>query len=1119
MSDTPGVHAQITADSTSFVVAVNNAANKLNDLTAQSKELKNAQAKLSEKLEEATKKYGEKSKKVKNLKNDLRDNAKAQKELAAEIKTTTESIEKSTQQFLKYNNDVKDNSKGTADTLKKTFGVIKGIIAGYAGKKLYEVLIGTNADYEQSLTSIEVMLQSTSKAQRMIEDIEKFAARTPLKTEDVTQATELLLSYGEAEENVMTRLQQLGDVSRGNAEKFNRVTLAYGQMVAKGKVTGEEMRQMTEAGVPLLSQLARSMNVTTAELSDMISAGKVGIPELNKALEDATSAGGQFFGMMDKQSKTFSGMMSTLSDNAAIYSRKIGEESFKYLEMEAGNLIDVLNELETSGRGDAIASQIGQDIANVVINIVNLIKWLYEMREVITTVAGAWVGFKVSMAIAGVVNNAIVGFNTLATTLKTVKTATDVAKIANDALNTSLMSSPWGVVAAIIGVVGGALLTYVTQAKLARSATEELTAEQQALTSAEVAQAEKLKLAKERLYELEDQMKSGKLTTDEATQAKKEMNTIISQLNGEIPNLKLAINSETGELNRQRIEVDNLTESYYKLMYAKAASAAYENKLTELMSKKIEAEEEKDKRQKAYNKSKKASDKATDRYFGELADDMDSGSFMGTLNNIAHDVLAPFGVQSFFTGEIYTDQDKKKLEKANKELNKINKEIEETTQKATEATLEYEKLLAEIGGGDKNENNSPSTYTPSDGSSRASGSSSGPASQKKTQAELDLDEFKKRYEDSLEYIELHNMLDDWHTIVDESGKADSEVEAYKRIVAYTSAAYNDGKIDDDYYEKTIKSLAKSLHSAQRDEYSGRFNDSLEYIEKNNKYGTWGDDNIFKAIERIQKYTDEARQNLIIDNDTYINNIAKIEELLETQISDIIEGESEKRKQTYQMEFDIEKQLIEDRLALRQAEYKKESAYLDELVKKRNQAKEDEDYATQMERLKLKLEYENDETNKNALNKEIEKLQEQIDDTEFERDIERRRENIEARQQKAEENAQKGIDLITDYYTAKMADVNIAKEITDSVDMGEYQQIGSMIGEWVATGFKLKIDSMVDSIVSSLADLPSPQTFVTNDNSKTLNISPNYQLPDNPTATDYLKATRRAFDEITFFEGY
>ncbi len=1092
MSDNPGVHAQLTADSSSFVAAIDNAKNKLIDLKEQTKLLKDSQVEIASQLEKAKKKYGENSTQVKRLKADLADNARAQKDLAKEVKKTNSEIEKATKGLKKYAEEATKNTNSAVDSVKNGFNIIKGIIAGYAGKKLYEVLIGTNADYEQSLTSLEVMLQSTSKAQKMMDDIEKFSSTTPLKNEDVQKATELLLSYGEAEQNVMTRLQQLGDVSRGNAEKFSRVTLAYGQMVAKGKVTGEELRQMTEAGVPMLSALAKSMNITTAALSDMISDGKVGIPELNKALEDMTGAGGQFFGMMDKQSKTFSGMLSTLSDNAAIYSRKIGEESFKYLEQEAGNLLNTINELNESGKGDRLAETIGKDIANVVVNIVNLIKWMYEMRTVIITVAGAWAGFKVSMSIAGTINSVIIAFHTYTTTLKTVKTASDAATIANDALKGSLIATPWGAIAAVIGIVAGALVTYALQAKTANDATKELTAEQEALNSTEVAQAEKLKVAKNRLYELEDRMKSGKLTTEQATKAKKEMNSIVQNLNNEIPNLKLSIDSETGALSRQRSEVDNLTNSYYKMAYAKAMAAAYQSKFDSIAKKIVDKED----------KIKKNQEKAS-----EIRKD-------GSTKVVK--------VGKARSGATVVDDTNEKLEKLHEknyalfdDIEDLKSEMTDTYEEMNKQLLDYEKFVGIVGEKD----DTPGNYTPSPGGSpTSSGGKSSTTPRGKTQAEIDLEEFKKKYEESLEYIELHNMLDDWHTIVMDDGTVDSEIAAYKRMAAYTAAAHNNGKIDDDYYEKTVKELFKKQYTAQRDEYTSRFQDSLDYIEKNNKYGTWGDDNVFQAIYRIQQYTDEARRNKLIDDKTYVANLGKVQELLESEISTIIENESEKRKQTYQNEFDLEKQLIEDRLELRKAEYKKQSEYLDKLVEKRKQAKEDEDYATKMERLKLKLEYETDDANKISLQKEIKKLQEQIDDTEFERDIERQRESLTKRQEQAEESAKKGIDLITDYYTAKMNDVNIAKEITANVDMGEYQKIGSMMGEWIASGIRLKINGIVDGIVKTIKDLPSPQTFVTNDNSKTINFSPLYKLPDRPTYSQYLKATKKAFSDIAFFEG-
>ena len=1092
MSDNPGVHAQLTADSSSFVTAINNAKNKLIDLKEQTKLLKDSQVEIASQLEKAKKKYGENSTQVKRLKTDLADNARAQKDLAKEVKKTNSEIEKATKGLKKYAEEAAKNTNSAVDSVKNGFNIIKGIIAGYAGKKLYEVLIGTNADYEQSLTSLEVMLQSTSKAQKMMDDIEKFSSTTPLKNEDVQKATELLLSYGEAEQNVMTRLQQLGDVSRGNAEKFGRVTLAYGQMVAKGKVTGEELRQMTEAGVPMLSALAKSMNITTAALSDMISDGKVGIPELNKALEDMTGAGGQFFGMMDKQSKTFSGMLSTLSDNAAIYSRKIGEESFKYLEQEAGKLLNTINELNESGKGDRLAETIGKDIANVVVNIVNLIKWMYEMRTVIITVAGAWAGFKVSMSIAGTINSVIIAFHTYTTTLKTVKTASDAATIANDALKGSLVATPWGAIAAVIGIVAGALVTYALQAKTANDATKELTAEQEALNSTEVVQAEKLKVAKNRLYELEDQMKSGKLTTEQATKAKKEMNSIVQNLNNEIPNLKLSIDSETGALSRQRSEVDNLTNSYYKMAYAKAMAAAYQSKFDSIAKKIVDKED----------KIKKNQEKAS-----EIRKD-------GSTKVVK--------VGKARSGATVVDDTNEKLEKLHEknyalfdDIEDLKAEMTDTYEEMNKQLLDYEKFVGIVGG----KNDPPGKYTPSPGGSpTSSGGKSSTTPRGKTQAEIDLEEFKKKYEESLEYIELHNMLDDWHTIVMDDGTVDSEVAAYKRMAAYTAAAHNNGKIDDDYYEKTVKELFKKQYTAQRDEYTSRFQDSLDYIEKNNKYGTWGDDNVFQAIYRIQQYTDEARRNKLIDDKTYVANLGKVQELLESEISTIIENESEKRKQTYQNEFDLEKQLIEDRLELRKAEYKKQSEYLDKLVEKRKRAKEDEDYATKMERLKLKLEYETDDANKISLQKEIKKLQEQIDDTEFERDIERQRESLTKRQEQAEESAKKGIDLITDYYTAKMNDVNIAKEITANVDMGEYQKIGSMMGEWIASGIRLKIDGIVDGIVKTIKDLPSPQTFVTNNNNKTYELKTNIVASNTPSRRTIAKAAKKALSDIAFFEG-
>ena len=100
----------------------------------------------------------------------------------------------------------------------------------------------------------------------------------------------------------------------------------------------------------------------------------------------------------------------------------------------------------------------------------------------------------------------------------------------------------------------------------------------------------------------------------------------------------------------------------------------------------------------------------------------------------------------------------------------------------------------------------------------------------------------------------------------------------------------------------------------------------------------------------------------------------------------------------------------------------------------------------------------------------------------------------------------------------MNDVNIAKEITANVDMGEYQKIGSMMGEWIASGIRLKIDGIVDGIVKTIKDLPSPQTFVTNNNNKTYELKTNIVASNTPSRRTIAKAAKKALSDIAFFEG-
>lgn len=284
----------------------------------------------------------------------------------ASAKKFDSSIDNAKSSTKQLNSEVTKTSTQASKLSSSMGSVLKGVVAGYTGKALVEYLIGSNAQMEQYTTSFEVMLGSASKSKALMADLTNFANTTPLQLTDVTQNATLLLNYGVAADDVLDKLRQLGDVSLGNADKLNRISLAYGQMLAKGKVTGEELRQMTEAGVPLNKALADALGTSTAELAKMIETGKVGIPTLDKAIGNLTSGTGQFAGMMEKQSKTMNGMLSTLKDNFAQFGRDIGEEAFSDVKVALSDLMDEIDRMKSDGTLKQITEDLGNSLANII---------------------------------------------------------------------------------------------------------------------------------------------------------------------------------------------------------------------------------------------------------------------------------------------------------------------------------------------------------------------------------------------------------------------------------------------------------------------------------------------------------------------------------------------------------------------------------------------------------------------------------------------------------------------------------------------------------------------------------------------------------------------------------
>ena len=421
---------------------------KLNSLNKESANLKNIS--LGDGISTANAKTSQLSGTLSKASNSAKDLKNSVGQVTNETGKYSTSVDKAEKQTTQFTNTAKNQ-------FNSLLTVAKGVIAGYAGKTLVDYFIGSNDRMEQIFNSFEVQLKSAQSASSIVADITDMAARTPLETTQLAQQGQLLLSYGVAQDQIIDKMTQLGDAAQGNADKFNRVSLAYGQMVSKGKVTGEELLQMTEAGVPMLNALADSMGVTTAEVSKLIEKGQVGIPELNKALESMTTGSGQFAGMMEKQSQTLTGMLSTLKDEFTMFGREAGEKAFGQVKESLSGLLQMIDEAKNNGTLNEVAESIGNALNTLINAIIKVTQFAYENRNAIIALAAGYATFKVALNISN-------GVKDLSLALGVLTGATEAQTVAQTANNIAMAANPVGLVISGVSALIAVIAVYASTA-------------------------------------------------------------------------------------------------------------------------------------------------------------------------------------------------------------------------------------------------------------------------------------------------------------------------------------------------------------------------------------------------------------------------------------------------------------------------------------------------------------------------------------------------------------------------------------------------------------------------------------------------------------------------------
>lgn len=201
-------------------------------------------------------------------------------------------------------------------SIEKMFGRIKTAaalsIAGFSAKEFVKEVINVRKEFQSLETSFATLLGDPEKGKKLFQDITKFATSTPMLEKTLAAGAQTMLGFNIEAEKVMTILQQIGDISMGDSQKFQSLTLAFSQASSTGKLMGQDMLQMVNAGFNPLAEISRTTGKSMKELKEDMSNGKISIDMLEDAFKTATSEGGKFNGMLENMSKTMEGAQSNL---------------------------------------------------------------------------------------------------------------------------------------------------------------------------------------------------------------------------------------------------------------------------------------------------------------------------------------------------------------------------------------------------------------------------------------------------------------------------------------------------------------------------------------------------------------------------------------------------------------------------------------------------------------------------------------------------------------------------------------------------------------------------------------------------------------------------------------
>ena len=296
----------------------------------------------------------------------------------------------------------------------------KKLLGGYSIKKFLSEMIRVRGEFQAADTAIQTLLGSKEKADALMAQVREYAKISPLEFSDVTSATQMMLGFNIEAEKVPRYLQAIGDVSMGDTQKFNSLTLAFSQMSAAGKLMGQDLNQMINAGFNPLQVMSEKTGKSIATLKDEMSKGAISAEIVQQAFIDATSSGGKFYQMSENASKTINGQLSMMQDAMDSVFNELGTKSEGVIMSGIQMTTSLIDNYETIGK---------------------MLIGLITTYGVYKTALIANITLTHSWAVAARADAAAKGIQTIATKAQTV---------AQLALNAAMKANPYVLVATLI---------------------------------------------------------------------------------------------------------------------------------------------------------------------------------------------------------------------------------------------------------------------------------------------------------------------------------------------------------------------------------------------------------------------------------------------------------------------------------------------------------------------------------------------------------------------------------------------------------------------------------------------------------------------------------------------